>query len=368
MRTIREKPRESLRPRHRRSLALALTALALCLFAPHEADGQWFLFGRAQKRYDRCIELYTSNQFDESRMCIRTFLSEYPNSRWVEQLQFLEAKLETNVYEAQAKMRRFLQEFPDGPYSAEANFSLGELYELTADYPSAQKCYLQVYRYFLTSELREEAGVRAAKCMLLDGDTMSAKEYLQDYLAADPSPPWRSRARELYADTLLESGEFATAQKMYKEIISEASSPEEASPDCYIKIAGIYESKGNYKSALQAYRQFLNIFPDSIHKPAVERKIADLASLLKVDLSINGRPHIIEAGLFVSEQKARRLVGRLNKLGHQAYLVTRNMNGTEYLSVRLGPYESRDSALAVVDRLGEEAGLEVKLLPQGGPF
>ena len=30
----------------------------------------------------------------------------------------------------------------------------------------------------------------------------------------------------------------------------------------------------------KTYRQFLNIFPDSIHKPAVERKIADLASLL----------------------------------------------------------------------------------------
>jgi len=222
MRTNPEKSEVSLRQLHRRSLALALAALALCFFAPHEADGQWFLFGRAQNRYDRCIELYSSNQFDEARMCIRTFLSEYPNSRWVEQLQFLEAKLETNVYEAQAKMRRFLQEFPEGPYSAEANFSLGELYELTADYASARKFYLQVYRYFLTSELRDEAGVRAAKCMLLDGDTMSAKKYLQDYLAANPSPPWRSRARELYADTLLESGEFATAQKMYKEIISEA--------------------------------------------------------------------------------------------------------------------------------------------------
>jgi len=58
----------------------------------------------------------------------------------------------------------------------------------------------------------------------------------------------------------------------------------------------------------------------------------------------------------------------LKKLGHQAYLVTRNMHGTEYLSVRLGPYESRDSALAVAGRLGEEAGLEVKLLPQGSPF
>lgn len=368
MRTIREKTEGFLRWLRKPQLAFVLMAFALCLCAPREADGQWFLFGRAQRRYDRCVELYSGKQFDEARRCIRSFLSEYPNSRWVEHLQFLDAKLETNIYEAQAKMHRFVQEFPEGPYSAEANFSLGELYELTADYARARKFYLQVYRYFLTSELREEAGMRAAKCMLLSGDTISAKEHLEGYLASDPPQPWRSRAKELYADALLESGEFLPAQKMYKEIISEASSPEEASPDCYLKIAGIYESRGNYKAALQTYRQFLNIFPSSIRRPAAERKIAELASLLKVDLSINGRPHIIEAGLFDSEQKAMRLVGRLKKLGYQAYLVTRNMNDTEYLSVRLGPYESRDSALAVADRLGEEAGLEVSLLPQGGLF
>ncbi len=348
--------------------ALALTALALSLYPPSEAEGQWFLFGRAQRRYEKCVNLHTTKQFEDARPCIRVFLADYPNSRWVEHLQFLEAALETNVYEAQAKMHRFVQEFPEGPYSAEAGFSLGELYELTADYSSARKSYLQVYRYFPESEFKDRAAVRAAKCMLLNGEIESANEHLERYLAAEPPQPWRSRAKELYADALFEVGSLSDAQKIYKDIISEASTPEEASPNCYLKIAGVYESRGNYKAAFQAYRQFLNIFPDSIQKPVVERKVAELASVLKVDLSISARPHIIEAGLFESEQDAMRLVGRLKKLGYQAYLVTRNMDRGEYISVRLGPYDSRDSALAAADRLSDEAGLEVELMPQGGLF
>lgn len=351
-----------------RLFAPSLFAVALLSVVAREANAEWFIFGRAQHRYERCVELYNNKQFEEARLCINDFLSSYPNSRWVEHLQFLEAKLESKVHEAQAKMHKFVQEFPEGPYSAEANYSLGQLSELTGDYEEAQRFYLQVYEYFPTSELRDDSAVKAAKCMLLGGDAESAKLRLEAYLAARPEQPWRSRATEIYADALFDTGEFQQAQQKYKEIISEASSTGDVSPECYIKVAGIYESMGNNKAALQAYRRFLNIFPNAIQKPAVEQKMADIASHLRVDLSINGRPHIIEAGLFESKQKAMRLVARLKKLGYQAYVVTRNIEHSELLSVRLGPYGSRDSALTVADRLNEEAGLDVTLLPQGGVF
>jgi TolA-binding protein len=338
------------------------------LLLVREANAEWFLFGRPQRKYEQCVELYDTKQFQEARACIRNFLESYPNSRWIEHLQFLDAKLATDVFKARIKMHSFVQEFPEGPYSAEANYSLGELAELTADYTEAQRFYMRVYEYFPTSELNDKAALQAAKTMLLSGSAESAASHLGAYLADKPQQPWLSRARQLYADALFDAGDFQMAQKVYKQIVSDAPLPQDASPESYLKIAGIYEVMGNYDAALQAYSRFLSIFPDATQKAAVERKMASLASHLKVNLSINGRPHIIEAGLFESRHSAMGLIARLRMLGYQAYTVTRNIDRAEFVSVRLGPYDSKESALAAADRLNEEAGLNVTILPHGGMF
>lgn len=353
---------------HRRALALMLVSLAMLLLPFGEAYGQWFLFGRAQRHYRKCVELYEAKQRAEARECIQEFFSEYPHSRWVEHLQFLDAMMETNVDDAMVKFRRFLIEFPTGPYSVQAHFSLAEIYELKGDRARALKHYSQVYVSPEADGLKAEAGLRMAKCMLLDGDTESAKRHLGVYLAIYRDEPWRTRARELHADALYQEGKFLEAQNEYRGVISDVASPEQASPRCYIRIAEIYEQSGDYDAAFQAYRRFLSVFPDAIQRQSVGQKLAGLASRLKVDLSVSNRAHIIEAGTFKAEPEAMGLIARLRKLGYKAYVVTRKGDRGEVLSVRLGPYESRDSALAVADRLNKEAGLKVTLLPQGGLF
>lgn len=352
-----------LRPR---VLAYVIITFAFSLVLTDDASGQWFLFGRAQRRYEECVKLYEEKRFNEAQVCIENFIERYPTSRWVEHLQFLDANMQTDVDLAEEKLRRFVQEFPNGPYSDQANLAIGEIYELKGDYYEAERFYSRIYLYFWTSNLRDEAGLRVAKCMLLRGDLEQARSHLEIYLSTHREQPWRSRAKELYADTLLQNGESLKAQEVYKEIISEASSPADVPPDCYLKIAAIYEDNQDYRAAFQTYRQFLNIFPDSLQKSAVERKTSELASILKVDLTTDTRMYVIEAGLFESEQEARVLIGRLKKLGYQAYLVTIEDNYLELLSVRLGPYDSRDSALAAADRLTKETGLDVTLLPQRG--
>jgi TolA-binding protein len=346
-----------------RALALIIFASALPLLPLTDAGATWFPLGRAQRRYERCVELSEAKQFSEARHCIREFLASYPDSRWAEHLQFLDAKMETSVSTAQAKLHSFLLEFPDGPYSAEASFRLGEIWELKGEPENAQKYYARVYLYFGASEFRDEAAVRLATCMLARGNPASARRHLDIYLSTDRPEPWRTHAKALHADALYESGQYLRAQNEYKEIISEAFPPEEASPRCYVRIAEIYERNEEYEAALQAYRQFLNVFPDSIQRTAVEQRLTALASLLKVDLSANKRSHILEAGLFDAENEAVQLVTRLKRLGYQAYVVTRSTDHREVISVRLGPYESRDSALAAARRLSRETGIEVTVLP-----
>lgn len=349
-------------------IASTLIIAAILFCASEKTHAEWLRFGRAQRRYDRCVQLYGEKHYAESRQCIKEFISAYPNSRWVEHLQFLDAKMETDVSEAKKKLHYFVMEYPNGSYADQANFDLGEIHELEGEYEEAHRFYSRVYFYSITSELRNEAGLRMAKCMLLGGHADSARNHLETYLATSHASPWHMRAKELYADALYQTDEYLDAQRQYKEIISEAPSPTEASPHCYLRIAEIYELNENHKAAFQVYRQFLNIFPDAIQKSYVEEQIIKLASLLDMNLSNKTSPHLIEAGVFASEQEAMRLVSRLRKLGYRAYLVTKSADSDKLISVRLGPYNSRDSALTAADRLKKEAGLEATLIPQGSPF
>lgn len=351
---------------HRRGLFVLVVSLTL-LVPSKETAGDWFLFGGAGRRYSRCVELYEQSQREEARECIREFLAEYPHSRWVEHLQFLDARMETDVSEALVKWRRFLIEFPRGPYSAEANFNLAEIYQLKGDPANAYRYYSHVYLFQGPNRFRDEAGLRMIKCALLSGDIDSAKKDIEHYLTTHQTEPWKTRVRELYADALFHDGEYEKAHREYKAIVSEATSPAQVSPRCYLRIAETYEKLGDYESAFRAYRRFLNVYPDAVQTQAVEQQLAVLASRLKIDLS-GDRSYVLEAGVFESDGEALGLVARLKRLGFQPYLVTRSQAGHGARSVRLGPYESRESALAAVTRLNEEAGLEVTLLPQGGPF
>jgi TolA-binding protein len=353
---------------HSRKLIFALSFLLLLGTLRSYAYAEWLLFGRAEKRYEQCVALYTEKNYDEARTCITNFLEKYPNSRWVEHLRFLEAKMESDVSTAKLKLHHFVLEYPNGPYSAQANFSLGEIYELTGEYEEAQKFYSRVYFYSSPTHLQREAGLRMAKCMLLNGDITSATTHLETYMATYDTPPWHSRAKLLYADVLYAGGEYVKAQRQYKEIISRASSPDEACSHCYLRIAEIYEANKEHEAALQVYRRFITTFPEATQKAYVESKIVELAARLNIEVSRTARRHLIEAGVFNSEAKAMALTGRLRKLGYQAYLVTRNTRTDTRVSVRLGPYESRDAALAVAEHLKREAALEVILLPQGSIF
>jgi TolA-binding protein len=345
-----------------------LVVMAILSGTVSEASAQFFLNSRARRHYEECAELYKNRQFDEARGCIDDFLSIYPNSRWEERLRFMDAKMESDISKAQSKMRDFAREYPDGPYSDDAYFCLGQLFQLTGDYEQAYEYYSRVYERFAVSELWHDSIMNAAKCLMLNGEAESAVLDLEAYMAAVSDERPEPSIRALLADALFEAGRYERAQQEYREIISRAESPQAVSPEVYLKVAGIYEAAGNHDASLQTYRRFMSIFPDSPMRPFVGRKMSSLADGLGVDLSINGRPHILEAGAFESRQQAMVFLGRLKRMGFQAYLVTRSSDTKDIYSVRLGPYESMDSAAAAAERLDRETGIIAAPMPQGGPL
>ncbi|RJP22227.1 MAG: outer membrane protein assembly factor BamD [Candidatus Abyssobacteria bacterium SURF_5] len=344
---------------------VAGSAVLVILLSQYESHGQLLLFGHAQRRFDRCTELYESGQHAGAQECMRSFLADYPHSRWTEPALFLDAKLETNARHAAGKFRRFLYDYPESSYAAEAGLLLGELYELFGDSLNAQQYYFRVYRDHKTSRFHAEAGLRAAKCMLLNGDVATAKEHLEEFLGTYHEYPLSTRGKERYADALYQAGELLRAQAQYREAISESPQGAFVSPHCYLRIAEIYEEMEEHEAALETYRQFLKVFPNSFFRETAEQRMGQLGRSLRSEVQKEARAYVLEAGRFNNEPDAVARAARLKTLGYQVYIVQKVSQRQGLFSVRLGPYSTKELVLAVADRL-EAAGLETTLLPMKG--
>jgi TolA-binding protein len=348
------------------NLFLFLVAACCVLILTGESQGQRFSPGPVEREYNECVELYESGAYGDARKRIEQFLAEHPHSRWSETILFLNAKIESNVPEAVRKYRRFLDDYPEGAHAPEAAFLLGELYELTDDFLNAQQCYFRVYQHFNESRFGDESAVRAAKCMLLNGDAPSVLAHLEQYLSRRPENPWEIRARELHADALFQVGEYERALEEYKRVISQAPAENSPAPQCYLQVAEIYEILGNREAAFQSYRRFLENFPHTFHRRKVEDRMRELAHLLNVDLTEETRSYLLEAGSFESESAAAELQTQLEKIGYEAYVIKKDSHPRGRYSVRMGPYATRELVDSLMDRLKDEAGLAPNALVQNG--
>lgn len=77
------------------------------------------------------------------------------------------------------------------------------------------------------------------------------------------------------AETLFQLKEYDRAVQVFEQLIQETDSPYRR--EAYGAIARIYELTGKKKEAVQAYRQYLKVFPEAPDAAFVKARIADLA-------------------------------------------------------------------------------------------
>lgn len=78
------------------------------------------------------------------------------------------------------------------------------------------------------------------------------------------------------ADTLFRLADYDKALAIFGQLTKETNSPYRR--EAYAFIARIYETTNRNKEAVQAYRQYLKIFPEAPDAAFVKARIADLAS------------------------------------------------------------------------------------------
>lgn len=78
------------------------------------------------------------------------------------------------------------------------------------------------------------------------------------------------------AATRLAMKDYDAARDLFSELAKDPNSP--YAREAYSSIAGIYEVQGKTKEAIQAYRQYLKMFPQAPDAPYVRSRIADLSA------------------------------------------------------------------------------------------
>jgi predicted negative regulator of RcsB-dependent stress response len=120
--------------------------------------------------------------------------------------------------------------------------------------------------------------------LLYSGHVLSLqKDYkraLQRYLKVESTRLAREGLRELFwyhiAETRMALKEYDQASKLFDTLSKDTDSPYRR--EAYVAIARIYELTDKKKEAVQAYRQYLKVFPEAPDAAFVKARIADLSA------------------------------------------------------------------------------------------
>ncbi|MCE0724322.1 MULTISPECIES: tol-pal system protein YbgF [Legionella] len=86
-------------------------------------------------------------------------------------------------------MNVFVQKYPRGGYTANAQYWLGELYLVKKDYPKSIEHFTVVLQQFPTSSKSAASMLKIGYAYAAQGDTQEAKKFLQQVVRAYPGTP-----------------------------------------------------------------------------------------------------------------------------------------------------------------------------------
>lgn len=184
------------------------------------------------------------------------------------------------------KSRKLLSNYPESKYRDDAQFLIAKSYYFKAEYTSAKSNFERLALDYSTSPYSEEVPLWVGRCLVQLGDLEMGRHEASRILKQEAT-------RELKADALLMMGEIAVKQDSFQ--LAEAYLEEAivTSPDGYTKakarfqLGQIRENRQNYEGALEAYRGVSRFDPsESLKIEAIIRQTNMLKTLKRNEEAI----------------------------------------------------------------------------------
>ena len=222
--------------------------------------------------YDTAMEYLEQEDYQQA---IDTFLvlrDSYPDSPWADDAQYYIG----NIYEisglyiaARDEYALLLFYYPNSPWADDARLGIGNCYYFTGDYYHALIQYQAVIDNYPSSDLHPQAQYRIAWCSRRLGNYNQAILDFQQVIDLYPesiyTPPAQYFIGEIYYD--LENYEQAIiAFQMTINNYPLSTWPDDTrliAPAAYFYIGLCYEIKTEWENALLAYQVIIDEYPDS---------------------------------------------------------------------------------------------------------
>lgn len=335
-----------------------------------------------EELYQKCKSAYTAKDIDSTNKYIKDFLSQYPQSKYIAEVSYIQASLQSDVNNVIGMYKEIISKYPNSKWVGKANFQLGQCYYLLEKYNEAAECYREVVVRFADDESYWQARYWRCKSLLAKGDCDGAIYALNSIRD--------SGNKEIGSDAILLSlGECYLAKKDYEKAESIIRSLTDNMldskwlPSAYLLLANSLqnlgkseEAKASYQKVIENYPQSLEAnqakkqlgFPDLIKQdqPKAEKKVSPQLESLFLKASKDQQPSRTQAQTdspsFKVEWKndnETKSVTAKPKEGPKKDTKISIAKSESYFSVQVGAFSKKTSAEAMTKQLKKKYDVEI---------
>jgi len=215
--------------------------------------------------YQIANSYYRSDQSYEAVTTLRKLLKMYPSSSLKEQAQYNIGYiyfLTGNYDQAVTEFDKVIKKYPNSSWAARAQYNIGDAYYNAGEYSKSVKAYKEVMNKYPKSNYIIDAVNGIQYAQVAAGGKDESSNILEDFLAKHPQTGMADKLRFRQAQNLLQSGDYPSAIKSFKEYIR-ITNNDKMIPEAYFNIADAYEQEGKITQAINAYETIVNNYSQS---------------------------------------------------------------------------------------------------------
>ncbi len=295
---------------------------------------------------------FRQNETFEAVRSFRRLLRVFPYSRLREQVQYNIGHIyfQTGNYDqAIEEFHSLINNYPGSEWAARAQYQIGDAYYNAGNYDAAVEAYRIILDEYPRSGYTVDAvnGIQFAQQAAGDVDT--SMEILESFLNQHPQTETADQLRFRQAENLVQAGDYHEAISSFRYYVRVTTS-ESRVPEAYFNIGEAYEQLNDRASAVEAYSEIVDRYPES------DRMDHALLHIGRLELEQNRYSEAIASLERLIEREGRLHVEALSTLG-EAYLANDQPNRAEMAFDRaLEHNENHDPSLIGKGKVALQTG------------
>ena len=311
-------------------------------------------FGRARNAFEQVIE-----------QAVSPVLKGQAYGRLVE--LYFEAEAYPQVVDV---AQRLIEAYGDTPYAIEGYYNTGWAYYKMESYTRAVEAFETLLAVFPTGYQADRSLFQIGECYLEMGEYVQAIGYysqlverqrIEDLSEEELRRIKREKLAGLVDETALELaakaeirvgtcyarlGQYAEGLEAYQRVISLFSSERQLVEEAYLRMADLYQEKGDWDAALQTYRQAIDQSTDRTLKARIQYALAERLfsqeryrrAIQEYRIYLKGYGDIAGLAGFSEERVHYRIGSAYQQLGQER--LESGQDAAEWLAQGIAQYDS----------------------------